>query len=196
SPVLNNAGQLAFHGDTSVTGVPAQGVFTGLPGGLQAVAQSGTPAPAGGTFDRFNSPVLNSSGQVAFTAFLRTGVDGVTSDNDFGLYAGSPTGVVKIVREGDQVVVDGVPRTVANLGIVFGLPVPGTDDSFRGLSFSDGGLLVYELKFTDGSSGIFTSQFTPVPEPATVLGVAAGALGLGWLVRRRTVARPAGLRPG
>ena len=163
SPVLNNAGQLAFHGDTSVTGVPAQGVFTGLPGGLQAVAQSGTPAPAGGTFDRFNSPVLNSSGQVAFTAFLRTGVDGVTSDNDFGLYAGSPTGVVKIVREGDQVVVGASQRTVANLGITFGLPLAGTDDSFRGQSFSDPGLLVYELKFTDGSSGIFTSQLAPVP---------------------------------
>jgi hypothetical protein len=196
SPVLNNAGQLAFTADTSFSGRPAQGLFTGLPGGLQAVALSGTPAPAGGTFDRFNSPVLNSSGQVAFTAFLRTGVDGTTSDNDFGLYAGSPTGVAKIVREGDQVVLGGVPRTVANLGILFGLPVPGTDDSFRGQSFSDTGLLVYELKFTDGSSSIFTSQFTPVPEPATVGLWAAAGLGAVGLLRRRSVARPAGLRPG
>ncbi len=34
-------------------------------------------------------------------------------------------------------------------------------------------------------SGAVYLNFTPVPEPATVLGLAAGALGLGGYVRRR-----------
>jgi hypothetical protein len=34
-------------------------------------------------------------------------------------------------------------------------------------------------------AGTVQLNFTPVPEPATVLGVAAGALGLGGFVRRR-----------
>ena len=35
------------------------------------------------------------------------------------------------------------------------------------------------------SGGNLTLTFSPVPEPATVLGLAAGALGLGGFIRRR-----------
>ena len=50
-----------------------------------------------------------------------------------------------------------------------------------------GGLIlgpVYQLA-VDGTGTVLLLSFTPVPEPATVLGVAAGVLGVAGLVRRR-----------
>ena len=88
---------------------------------------------------------------------------------------------MRIVRERDIIDVDpgigvdlrtvGGPIRFTNLG-TFG--ATGGEDG-RAISFNDDGLLVYQLNFTDGSSGIFTTQLTPVPEPTTVL-LAAGLL--------------------
>jgi len=58
-----------------------------------------------------------------------------------------------------------------------------------GTSFNDQGLIVYTLYFNgDTSSGIFTSQIAPVPEPGTILAMGAGMLGLGRYLRRRRAA--------
>ena len=46
------------------------------------------------------------------------------------------------------------------------------------LPINDTGLLVYQLTFTDGSSGIFTSLISTVPEPSTLFLLAIGAVKL------------------
>lgn len=97
--------------------------------------------------------------------------------NDQGLYAGLVGGLVKVVREGDQVDVDpgvGVDlRTVADDGIGFAAVLSGGEDG-HGMSISDTGFLAYELTFTDGSSGVSLLSITPVPDSATA-GLAAAA---------------------
>ena len=177
--VLNDSGQIAFAADL-IGGSATSGVFVGTPGAIRAAALQGTAAPGGGTFATFNNPTLNNSGQVAFTATLAG--TGVTASNDRGLFAGSADGVVAIVREGDSVDVD--PSAAVDLRVVSGisfLNVFGGQDG-SGVSFTDFGLLAYTLNFTDGSAGVFTTQLTPVPEPAGLLAVAAAGLAL---IRRR-----------
>ena len=104
-----------------------------------------------------------------------------------GAASGVNAVVVKVVREGDQVDVDPGPgvvlRTIADGGIGFYTLGSGGQDGR--VSFSDTGLLAYRLTFTDGSSGIFRSSITPVPEPASAgLIAAAGLAALAWLKRR------------
>ncbi len=184
NPAINGAGQVAFRADV-VSVSASRGVFAGVAGAVQAVALDGTTAPGGGLFDNLFNPMLNGSGHVAFLATL-TG-SGVTAADNQGLYAGQAGGLVKIVRTGEQVDVDpgaGVDlRTVSSIG--FNLTgLPGGEDG-RGLAFNDSGLLAYRLFFTDGTSGVFTSQFTPVPEPAAVgLLAASGLATVGWLRRQ------------
>jgi hypothetical protein len=62
-------------------------------------------------------------------------------------------------------------RTVSGMDLVTG---SGGDDGLAS-SFNRWGELVYSLKFTDGSSGIFVAT---VPEPATVGGLGVGLAGL------------------
>jgi hypothetical protein len=181
SVVLNGSGQVAFY-STLTGGSSGLGMFVGAPGSVQAVALQGAAAPGGGNYSDFYNPVLNGKGQVAFPAVLSG--TGVTSANDFALFAGAPGSVVQVVREGDVIDVDPgvgvVNRTVANDGIGFttlaNIGSGGQDG--RGWSFNDNGLLVYELTFTDGSSGVFTSV---VPEPTAPALLAAAAM----LPRRR-----------
>ncbi|CAN5187007.1 hypothetical protein BH11PLA2_BH11PLA2_50410 [soil metagenome] len=172
-PVLNASGQVAFF--ASMTGgTSTGGIFAGTPGAVAAIALVGTAAPAGGNYLSFNPFTSNASGQVAFTATLNG--TGVTTANDNGLYVGTAGSLVNIVREGDIIDVDpssGVDnRTISAISFTTG---SGGQDGL-GMSLNDSGQVVYRLTFTDGSSGIFTSQVTPVPEPSLVLGVAGLSL--------------------
>lgn len=90
---LNDSGQLAFNASLTTGSSVAQGVFTGTPGSVQAVARQGTAAPAGGNFNVFStssagaaaSPVINSAGQVAFQATLSGGTAAA------GIFTGTPS---------------------------------------------------------------------------------------------------------
>ncbi len=180
NPVLNASGQVAFL--AGITGGPSrQGLFAGAPGALQTVALTGAAAPAGGNYTVLQNPVMNGVGQVAFTAAV-TG----TSSLD-GLFAGSAGAVEKVVLDGDVInVAAGVGvdyRTVSDINFT-----NASNGEDGGMSFSDSGLLAYELTFTDGSSGIFTSQIIPVPEP-TFLWSLAGSGGLLALGTRRAARR-------
>ena len=181
---INGSGQVAFL--AGVDGLPGGGfggVFAGTAGSVQAYAIEGTAAPGGGNYEAVDDPVINGIGQVAFDASLAG--PGVTSANDFGLYAGTPGSVVKIVRTGDLVDVDptqGVDlRTVADFAFLFN--GSGGEDG-RGVALNDNGLFAYTLFFTDGSSGVFTTQLTPVPEPAGLLLAATAGLAGFRRVRR------------
>ena len=162
---VNASGQVAF----ATTG---GGVYAGQPGAIQALAVAGQPAPGGGTFSGVPyTPLLNAAGQVAF------------ADNNV-LYGWTNGSLSRLVAVGDVInVASGGTdnRTVDSFDIV----APFTTRSGRFQALSDTGLLVVEIYFTDGSSGVFTYQLVPVPEPATVGLAAVAGLGLVRLARRR-----------
>jgi hypothetical protein len=185
-PVINDSGQVAFHA-TLTGGSSNQGIFVGTPGSVQALALQNTPAPGGGTFSSLDSisHIVNASGQVAFI--------GTTTVR--GLYVGVPGALLKVVAEGDTIDLDPGPgsdlRQVATNGLAFNSLQTGR--SGWGRSFTDSGILVYRLTFTDGTSGVFTSQITPVPEPGACLAAAVcGLAAAGWVGRRvrRMCGRP------
>ncbi|MEZ6191257.1 MAG: PEP-CTERM sorting domain-containing protein [Phycisphaerales bacterium] len=152
---------------------------------LRLLARHGEPAPGTEPGVLFKFPkilwvyredpqfVINDVGQVAFFAFLQGGI----GSSDYGIWATDPGGRLRlIVRLGDIIDVNDDPliedwRTVSGMDLVTG---SGGDDGLAS-SFNRWGELVYSLKFTDGSSGIFVAT---VPEPATVGGLGVGLAGL------------------
>src|SRR5262249_56520804 len=69
-PLLNGSGRVGFSANLT-GGTSSQGLFSGVPGSVQAVALSGTASPAGGNYGTsFSRLVLNAGGQVAFSAGL------------------------------------------------------------------------------------------------------------------------------
>jgi hypothetical protein len=95
-PMINDIGVIAFKGVAGGN----DGVWVGPPGAFQLIAYGGTRAPDtpdGVTYDLLGSPVLSSTGGVAFVA----GLDGPgTGDHDAGLFAGRPGAVGLIARTG------------------------------------------------------------------------------------------------
>jgi hypothetical protein len=177
TPLINSSGMVTFVSSLN-GGSSSLGLFEGSPGAIQTVALAGDSAPGGAVFGDFNivAEAINGPGQLAFLASLSG--PGVDTTNDMGLYAGMPGHLSKIVREGEMIDVDpsaGVDnRTITSIGFLGG---SGGQDG-HGPYLNDAGLLVYQLSFTDGSSGIFTSQIVAVPEPAALLQLAVIALAL------------------
>jgi hypothetical protein len=87
NPTLNSTGLVAFNANIT-GGTSTSGIFTNASGSLQAAALQGTAAPAGGNYANLYSSatttadVLNSSGELAFTAPLTAGTStsGVFTD--------------------------------------------------------------------------------------------------------------------
>jgi hypothetical protein len=183
SPELNAAGHVAFLAAAITGGSSPQGIFVGTPGSLQAVVLQGSAAPAGNgaTFGNINGTfALNANDLVAFTSTL-TGTGVTTGVNDLGLYVGSPGTLFEIVRTGDQIDEGNGSGFHTVSGISFNGGSGGEDG--RGRAITDSGLLVFELSFTDGTSGIFTSQITAVPEPSALAMTGAALVGV-WFRRR------------
>jgi len=191
SVALNDAGQTAFRG---VLGGfdPGVGAFIndfgvwseGGGNGLELVAREGSPAPGtsdGVNFLRLNDPVLNGAGQTAFAGFL-TGT-GVNATNDLGLFAEDSLGVLTLIaRTGDLLDVDDGPdidlRTIVGLSFPGG---PGDEESLNDL-----GQLAFIASFADGTSGVFVSTLSVVPEPSSALLLLLGLVtGLGRLRNRQ-----------
>jgi hypothetical protein len=64
SPSINNAGQVVFAADVSLSG--RSGIFLYSDGKIAAVVQEDDPAPGGGRFDFVDLASLNDDGRVAF----------------------------------------------------------------------------------------------------------------------------------
>jgi hypothetical protein len=179
-PILNDAGGVYFSFLLAGAGVSAandEAHFAGPWNAPQLIAREGDPAPGtptGVTFaGRFQGSTLgfgypgvsfNDLGQVAM--MMQLAGPGVTAANDGALYLFDPIlGPVKIAREGDQFDIGGgVMRTIADFGVIFN--AGHNDDFMNGLSNT--GTLVFGLKFTDNTSGIYTATI-PVPEPSAFL---------------------------
>ncbi|MEZ6191242.1 MAG: hypothetical protein R3C45_08120, partial [Phycisphaerales bacterium] len=181
SPVLNDAGQTAFLGTLTGTGVSIsnnEGIFSEAGGSLGLVARAGSPAPglgAGVNFvSDFGNPLLNNSGRTAFyNGLAGTGVD---STNNKGIFseAGGTLGLVaraanpapgtgagvtfSVFGTPDSPVMNDAGQT-AFLAVLTGTGVNSTND--RGI-FSEAG----------GSLGLVARSGDPAPD--TVAGVNFG----------------------
>ncbi|MCG8449948.1 MAG: hypothetical protein MI725_10270 [Pirellulales bacterium] len=151
-PLLNNAGQVLVGaeltvGPGGVTNSDAQGLWF-LQGGGSLVARSGTsvvPELPGAQFASFDTYAMNDAGQIALLASLQTGMGGVDSDNDQGLWLLDPQGESKLIaRKGDTL----AGLTIASLDFLA---------DFRGASgFNNAGQLVFRATFADNNeSGLF-----------------------------------------
>ncbi|MGE0481823.1 MAG: choice-of-anchor tandem repeat NxxGxxAF-containing protein [Phycisphaerae bacterium] len=183
-------GRLAFVHTMVGGGVTAfndEGIWVGDKGGVSLVAREGDPAPGaapGQVFIRNDAfqflPVLNEAGQVAFWTRL-TG-QGITSANDFGIWATDPDGALRLIaREGDPLeVAPGDVRIVSSLA----LAADPSSGLVLGTSFSGAGDLTFRATFTDGSLGVFVTR---VPEAASAALLAFAGLTLRCTRRSATV---------
>jgi hypothetical protein len=103
APALNGASQVAFRAiltGTGVTNANDQGIWSEGSGALDLIAREGSPAPgtpSGVNFAGFDSPVLNSAGQVAIdVAVSGTGVE---DTNNTGIWSGSAGDLDLVIRE-------------------------------------------------------------------------------------------------
>ncbi|HEY7116727.1 MAG TPA: choice-of-anchor tandem repeat NxxGxxAF-containing protein [Tepidisphaeraceae bacterium] len=183
---INDAGRTAFVGslelnDGGVTSSNDTGIWSDGSGALALIAREGSQAPGtppGAVFDLLDPPVMNGAGRVAFRARLLSGSGGITADNDLGVWAEDPNGVLSlVVREGDPFeLAPGDVRTIQGVGF---RDDTGPSD-FPGAAYTDDYTLAFSLLFTDGTDGVFTA--TLVPEPAT----AGLALLAAFAMRRRS----------
>ncbi|NOZ40434.1 MAG: PEP-CTERM sorting domain-containing protein [Planctomycetes bacterium] len=115
SPDFNGAGQVAFWGEITGTGVTSnnnRGIWSEGSGAVALVARTGDLAPGtSADFSLLINPVLNGVGQTAFTGFL-TGT-GVSSDNDRGIWSEGSGSLTLIARKGD-----GAPGTSADFSFL------------------------------------------------------------------------------
>lgn len=108
---LSDGGHMYFDSpltgavDTGTSTGTNRGAWAGLPGSRQLVwrGNSAAPGAAGAVFAASNTgstPTVNASGMVAFNGVLRTGVSGVNTNTDRGLWAGMPNATALVAREG------------------------------------------------------------------------------------------------
>jgi hypothetical protein len=184
-PILNDAGQIAFVATLIGTGVDStndSSLWLDGSGSLSLVAREGDHAPGTPEGVVFRGPpgldaslVLNATGQTAFYSIL-TG-SGISASNDFGIWATDRSGELQLIaREGDLLeVAPGDFRTIGLIKRPFYLT--GNGDG-RASFFNNRGQLAFAAIFTDGSSGIFVSNRVAIPEPSTLLLLAASVCAL------------------
>jgi len=154
--LINANDQVAFLAELTVEEGGANpendlGLWRGTPGDIDLIARTGNVAPGTGgqTFGYIDLFAINSNGDVAFT-------DGE------GLWVNVNGRNSLVVLEGqlfDVDPTDGVDlREIEEIHFEGG---SGGQDGRR-MSLNDRNTLLFQLDFTDGSSGIFT---TTVPEP-------------------------------
>lgn len=165
---LNNEGQSASTGylqlgSGGVTSENDAVVFAELSGSLGILAREGDYAPGtfnGEVFSAFDSPMLNSAGQLAFYGKLKTGIADVTSSNDEGIWAQDIFGSLKlIVREGDLLEVN--PGEFATINNLQFHGYTGNGDGQRSI-FNDRGELAFWAQ-AGSSNGVFISDSVTTP---------------------------------
>ncbi len=144
SPQMNNAGQIVFQaGLNNAPFTSNKGIFVGTGSGIIEIARRGENAPGTGTAITMNavSPLINDSGQVAFSSDL--------AGNAYGIFRYS----------------DGHLQTLA----ITGQSAPGGNGTFTGLdhlAFNNGGIAAFrgEMVGTSGGNsdnrGIFLADGT------------------------------------
>lgn len=103
SPAINSASQVAFSGTYSGSEF-GSGIWSTTSDSLRLVARYGTPAPGmpnGVVFSlSFSDPVLNLSGQTAFSAVLSG--PGINSSNAYSIWSEGSGTLALVARTGDH----------------------------------------------------------------------------------------------
>jgi|GEM_PF-6532421 len=107
APRLSDNDKVVFSGSISGPGInlgTSAVVSYGDASMLQIVARTGFPAPGttGATFAILGDPVVSPTGKVLFSAVLNQFIGGVTSNDDVGVWSGTPGSMVLARRGGEQ----------------------------------------------------------------------------------------------
>ncbi len=132
-----------------------------------------------GNYDKFirsssdnGAFLIDGAGRVLF--YTGVGEIGSTSSTNAGWYLFDPTtdGRYKVIVPGDEILVDGLPKTVATVSKPNDDTEGGEDGSIRVLN--DDGTMVVRLTFTDGTVGLYTIDVdAAVPTASSKWGVNA-----------------------
>ncbi|TWT85753.1 hypothetical protein Pla123a_05600 [Posidoniimonas polymericola] len=195
--VVNGNDQTAFLART-IDGEgqwSAQGLWLESPDGvLTAVVEQGADAPgAAAQFLSVGDGIsVNRRGQIAFLGHLQG--DGVTSDNSGGIWATDADGQLQLVARHGQTIDVSSDATTPDLRVIDRLyfytnsngnsPMSGLEDG-RASPFNEAGEIVFDARFTDGTTGVFVSRLVAVPEPSVTLLAGVAALAAAGGGRRR-----------
>ena len=136
----NSQGLIAF--DAFITGgVNTEGIFRTDGSNLVAIALDGNPAPTGGTFLFFSSPVIDEYGRAAFFA----GTTGGSAD--FGIYRGDGDNIITIFAANQSAPGGGT-------FVDFGEPVTNRHGQVLSLASIDGGAGPFGLILNDGTEAV------------------------------------------
>ncbi len=165
---LNDLGQVVFMAELPGTLPNAgahHGVFLGDGTKLIQLVRTGQTAPDDdNTIFGFTPPVLNDVGQLAFELQSLTDAPGFLQITHIGVYLYDGAELVPILHPGDLVNVGGGDiRAIAH-------------NDHRGSSglgsaeLNNRGQLAFDLRFTDGTSGVFLVTVVPETSPPALLG--------------------------
>ncbi len=125
-PSFNDAGHTAFNCRLGGSIPTTTAMFSDRNGALELVAFPGDPAP--GTdfeFTLTGQPVLNDSGELAFTAAAPDHDNDPFTPPPFGVFWTQPGALSPLVLPGDQVVDDSIPHTFIGASGVLGYNASG-----------------------------------------------------------------------
>jgi hypothetical protein len=162
-PQLNATGKVVFSGILTGPGIVATandaGFWSNVGGTLAVVAREGSEGPgpnvgAGVIFQFIQSPVLNDSGHVAFSATLSG--TGITSANGTGIWSNTSGSLAPVARVGSTGVAPG-----PNLGPT--IAFQALDYRF---GFNASGKIAFEGALGSGTTvtggGLWTNSFGPM----------------------------------
>jgi len=131
-PVLNNAGQVAFRGNIFGTGVGLtnnSGIWSEGSGSLALVTREGDGAPGSSrNFSGLSNPVLNNTGQTAFSAFFADSAGNSSNSSGSGIWSEGGSSLALVARTENA--------------------APGISANFSGFDFS-------RLTFNDAGQSAF-----------------------------------------
>lgn len=103
-PAINNNTRIAFHGFLNY-GVAGSKIFGGAwtinNGTISLAAGIGSSAPDSAVFSGIGEPILDDSGRLTFSGYLKNGIGAVTSNTSAGIWQVAANGTIsKIARAG------------------------------------------------------------------------------------------------
>jgi hypothetical protein len=136
----NSQGLIAFQAFIT-DGLNTEGIFRNDGSQTVAIALDGAPAPSGGTFLFFSSPVIDEYGQATFFA----GTTGGSAD--FGIYRGDGTNIATIFAANQ-------PAPGGGTFVDFGEPVTNKRGQILSLASLDNGAGPFGLILGDGTDAV------------------------------------------